>query len=195
MMGDMPGRDDADQGGGIVRLNVIGTAAFVVSAMVSAIVFTNPLRIAGVVVALALFTVGVVTFLWSYWTAVQRSRVDNIAVAQLYFLSSGSTPRSVKLTMNLALLVQVLVGLGTAIARSTTDGRAGSTLAFGILVPMFGLGLNGLWCSKFGRFAPRRRPGDTGTPNDNDTDNDTAENTSTGVRTSDDEMEQNSPHG
>ena len=187
MMGDMSTRVDGEPGSGIVRLDVIGTAAFVVSSTLAAVIFTNPLRVVGVVVALVLFAIGVVTFLWSYWTAVQRSRTDNIAVAQLYFLASGSTPRRVKITMNLLLLAQVAIGLTTAIVRNRTDGRAGSTLAFGILVPMFGLGLNGLWCSKFGSFSARqRRVGAAEQPVDDNL---------PGVPPTADEMEQNSTHG
>ena len=105
MMGAMEGAADPVPSspvasGPIVRTNVIGTALFVVSATLSAIVFTAPLRLAAVVVALALFATGIFSFLWSYWTAVQRSRIDNIAVAQLYFLAGGSTPRQVRRTMN-----------------------------------------------------------------------------------------------
>ncbi len=164
----------------IVRFDLIGTALFAIAAIVAAVVFTSPFRLVGVVVSLVLFAIGVFAFLWSYWTAVQRSREDNIAVAQLYFLASGTTPKNVKWAMNGALLVQVVVGLSTAIARNRTDGRAGSTLAFGILVPMFGLGLNGLWCARYGQFAPRAT--------------ETSSNSTT-VPTSDDEMEQNSTHG
>lgn len=190
------GADPADvfssePGQAIVRADVIGTVAFVVSATLAAVVFTGPMRLLGVVVALALFAVGVFAFLWSYITAVNRSRTDNIAVAQLYFLVSGSAPKSVRRVMSSALAVQVLVALTTAIARSRTDGRAGSTLAFGILVPMFGLGLNGLWCSKHGSFAARPMPNagqSTAAERDDDVN-------SEGVPPSDDEMEQNSPHG
>ncbi|MCU1391243.1 MAG: hypothetical protein JWL72_4581, partial [Ilumatobacteraceae bacterium] len=142
----------------IVQTNLIGTAAFAVSAVVAAAVFTDPVRIVAVVVALALFAIGIFGFIWSYITAVQRSRSDNIAVAQLYFLAGGSTPKQVKRLMTSALFVQIAVALATAIARNRTDGRAGSTLAFGILVPMFGLGLNGLWCSKHGSFSARQAP-------------------------------------
>ena len=39
--------------------------------------------------------------------------------------------------------------------RSSTDGRAGSVLAFGVLVPMLGIGLNGWWASRDGAFPPR----------------------------------------
>ena len=179
----------------IVRADVIGTAAFVVSATLAAMLFTGPTRVVGVVVALTLFAAGVFAFLWSYITAVNRSRTDNIAVAQLYFLVSGSTPRAVRRVMLSALTVQVVVAFTTAIARSRTDGRAGSTLAFGILVPMFGLGLNGLWCSKHGSFAPRQVLGaPTEAYDDNDDDDDDDVN-SEGVPPSDEQMEQNSPHG
>jgi hypothetical protein len=164
----------------IVQVNLIGTGVFVVATVVAAAVFTNAARLVGVVVALALFAIGVFAFLWSYWTAVQRSRVDNISVAQLYFLGGGSTPAPVKRIMNAALLGQVVVGLGAAIARSSTNGHPGSTLAFGILVPMFGLGLNGLWCATHGTFAPRQQENSSNSPS---------------VPPTGDEIEQTSTHG
>ena len=49
------------------------------------------------------------------------------------------------------LAVQIVVALVTALSRTeTADGRAGSSLALGVLVPMFGLGLNGLWAAYHG---------------------------------------------
>jgi hypothetical protein len=54
------------------------------------------------------------------------------------------------------LVVQTVVGLATAIARSEAeDGSPGTSLAVGVLVPMFGIGLNGLWCSFHGVFPAR----------------------------------------
>ena len=54
------------------------------------------------------------------------------------------------------LAIQVSVALVTALARSESDdGSPGTSLAVGILVPMFGLGLNGLWCAFHGVFPPR----------------------------------------
>lgn len=184
MMDVMSGAE-SDSGARIVQLDVMGTVAFALTAGLSAALFTGAVKVVAVVVALVLFSIGVVTFLWSYWTAVQRSRFENIAVAQLYFLAGASAPRKVKLTMNLVLVAQVVIGLGTALIRSRTDGRAGSTLAFGILVPMFGLGLNGLWCSKFGKFSIRRPAPPSDEPEIN----------STSVPPTTDEMEQNSTHG
>jgi hypothetical protein len=169
----------------IIRVDEVGTALFVITAVLAAALFTNPVKVVAVVVCVALFTIGVFTFLLSFWAAVQRSRTDNISVTQLYFLSGEATPRAVKRVMNGALVVQSVVALATAIARNRTDGRAGSTLAFGILVPMFGLGLNGLWCARHGTFAPRPGP-----ESDDPPESDAAD-----VPPSDDEMEQNSRHG
>jgi hypothetical protein len=54
------------------------------------------------------------------------------------------------------LAIQITVALVTALARSESDdGSPGTSLAVGILVPMFGLGLNGLWCAFHGVFPPR----------------------------------------
>lgn len=154
-------------GRGIIRLNVAGTALFVVSSVLAAIVFDGWIKTQGVVVALGTFTVGVAVFLWGYWAAVQRSRRDEMAVAELYFLMGEAIPRRVKRIMNTCLSVQTVVALATALARPTTPAEvdvvggsggstAGSTLAFGVLVPVLGLGLNGLWAAVHGRFPPRR---------------------------------------
>lgn len=139
----------------IVRTNIVLTAMFVASAVVSALVFDQPWKTVAVVVALSCFGVGVVAFLWGYFAAVQRSRTDDIAVSALYFLVDDVAPAPTARLMNALLAVQVTVALATAIARGSTDGEPGSTLAFGILVPMLGLGLNGMWGAVHGSFRPR----------------------------------------
>ena len=148
-MDDMPGSF-------LVKCNLALTGLFVAMSIVAAVTFTSPWKTVGVVVSLGCFSVGIVGFLWGYWTAVQRSRTDNISVAALYFLVDNCAPQSVARLMNSALGVQVVVAVATAISRTTTDGRAGSTLAFGVLAPMMGLGLNGLWGATYGSFAPRQ---------------------------------------
>lgn len=143
-------------GKGIVRLNAFLTVAFVVTAILATVLFEQPWTQIAAGVALGCFCVGVVVFLWGYWSAVQRSRADNIAVAALYFLIDKCAPRSVAVIMNSLLGVQVVVSIATASIRSSTQGSQGSTLAYGILVPMMGLGLNGLWAAFHGTFRPRR---------------------------------------
>lgn len=144
-------------GAGLVRLDLVGTVVFAVSATVAAVVFDGFAQVQGVVVAVGLFAIGIFVFLWGYWTAVQRSRTEEMAVVELYFLMGAAIPRTIKVWMNGALIAQTVVAVATALARSSTNGKAGSTLAFGVLVPMFGLGLNGLWAAQHGAFGPRRR--------------------------------------
>ena len=147
---------DVMPGSLLIKCNLALTAVFVAMSIVAAVTFTAPWKTIGVAVSLGCFSVGIVAFLWGYWTAVQRSRTDNISVAALYFLVDKCAPQSISRLMNGALGVQVVVAVATAISRTTTDGRTGSTLAFGVLAPMMGLGLNGLWGATHGIFAPRQ---------------------------------------
>lgn len=148
--------DASSQGEWIVRANLACTLLFALTATAAAVLFTTASQWVGAITSMALFTIGVVTFLWSYWTAVQRSRVEQIAVTQLYFLMGHVAPRRVRWIMWLVLAVQVVVATMTALARpDSPDGRPGSSLALGFLVPMLGFGLNGLWASMHGRFLPR----------------------------------------
>lgn len=151
-------------GGGqvIVAANAALTTVFVALTVVAAVLFRQPWKVVSVSWDIACFAVGVVAFLWGYWNAVQRSRVDNIGVASLYFLMDGVAPRDVSVKMNVLFGVQVTVGIAGAVSRGSTDGKPGSTLAFGILVPMLGLGLNGLWGAFHGTFRPRAGAGEQG---------------------------------
>lgn len=143
-------------GGIIVRFNVVATAIFAISAVTAAIVFDGAAMTIAAVVSLVLFFTGIVAFLWSFWNAVQRSRGEQVAVTQLYLLTGDVAPRRVRTTMWLALAVQCVVGLGTAIARpNAADGSPGNSLALGVLVPILGFGLNGLWAAFHGRYRER----------------------------------------
>lgn len=140
----------------VVWFDVAGTALFAVTAVFAAAVFSTPAQWIGAVTAVSLFAVGVAVFLWSFWNAVQRSRVEEISVTQLYLLSGPAIPASVRRVMNLTLVTQVVIATVTAFARPNgPDGSPGSSLALGFLVPMFGFGLNGLWAAYHGRFPPR----------------------------------------
>ena len=144
-----------DTGRLIVQTNLVLTVMFIVASAIAVTVFDQPWKSIAVAVSLLCFTVGVVAFLWGYWSAVQRSREDEIGVAVLYFLMDGVAPLPVSRIMNWLLGVQCAVALGAALSRPSTDGKPGSTLAFGILVPMLGLGLSGLWGALHGTFRPR----------------------------------------
>jgi hypothetical protein len=101
---------------------------------------------------LVLFAVGFLAFCWSLLRAAGRSRDEELSVAGLWFLAGGSAPRSVQVGLLVPLGIQVVVAVATAAVRPFTP------LAFGILAPLYGLGLVGVWGAAFGTFGPRQRP-------------------------------------
>ncbi len=140
----------------IVLADVVGTIAFTITATYAAVVFSTAAQWVGAITAMALFAVGIFVFLWSFWAAVQRSREEQIGVMQMYLLLGEPTPSRVRWIMLAMLAAQIAVAFITAFARSESDdGSPGTSLAVGILVPMFGLGLNGLWAAFHGDFPPR----------------------------------------
>ena len=137
-------------GTGIIQLSWIGTVAFTITAFAAAL---QPGWLQGpaVAVALGLFAIGIVTMLWAFFIAVNRSRVDAIGVGGLYF-GAGSTPRDVRFHILGATTIQLVVGFVTASMRPFTS------LAFGTLVWIFGIGLMGLWTARYGEFEPTDDP-------------------------------------
>jgi hypothetical protein len=140
----------------IIRADILLTIIFGATAAYAAIDFSTAAQWVGAVTAMSLFTVGVFTFLWSYWLAIQRSRDDEISATQLYLLLGPAVPKRVKLILWLTLLAQIVIATITTFARPDgPDGNPGSSLAVGFLVPMLGFGFNGLWAVTHGTFAPR----------------------------------------
>lgn len=135
-------------GRSLVWASWAGTVAFVVA--ISLAVASADLRPVGVTVSLVLFGIGCVTFLWAYAIAIDRSRIDAIGIGGLYFLA-GSAPASVRRHMMSALAIQTVVSIVAASMRPFTP------VAFGILVPMYGLGLAGLWAARHGIFERRTK--------------------------------------
>jgi hypothetical protein len=143
------GTDDArgaGRGKEIRKAAWYGTAGFAVTAVPATVVHAlDPVALA---VDVVLFGAGCVAFVAAYLRAVNRSRTESIAVTSLFFLA-GSAPPDVRRSLLGALAAQVVVALATAIARPYT------ILAAGTLVPLYGLGLCGLWAARHGSFPPR----------------------------------------
>jgi hypothetical protein len=149
-----------DAGAGIVRYDIVGAAIFVV-AMAVAVPLRNARsgQVLIAAVSMLLFAAGAATSLWAYAAALERSRTDNVGVANLFLLSGETAPLPVRRTMWLCLGVQIAVALAGAIIGvvGLDEGRL-NALAFGVLVPMFGIGANGLWAARHGRYGPRIAP-------------------------------------
>ncbi|MGH9134934.1 MAG: hypothetical protein ACRDZZ_13425 [Ilumatobacteraceae bacterium] len=169
----------ANAGAGIVVADVAATALFAATATFAAVDFSTAAQWVGAITAISLFAVGVFTFLWAYWSAVQRSRTSEISVAQLYLLLGPPIPSPVRRAMLLTLVAQLTIAVATTLARPDgPDGNPGSSLAVGFLVPMLGFGLNGLWAAAHGDFPPRAESHRDG-----------------GVTAAADEIGQNADHG
>jgi hypothetical protein len=138
---------DRATGRGIIVASWIGTVVFTASAVLGTIWLST--SIVCVIVSLALFAIGTVAFVAAFLRAASRSRYEAIGMGGLYFLAGATAPARVQ------LLLLGSLGVQTAVAVIAASVRMYTGLAFGILVPMFGLGMAGLWGARYGTFAER----------------------------------------
>ena len=110
--------------------------------------FPDPMAVPIAVVSLGLLAAGFAAMLWAFQRALQRSRYELIGVGGLYFLA-GCAPRTVRTSMMAALAFEGVVALAASLVRPFTAS------AFGILVPVYALGLSGAWGARHGTFPPR----------------------------------------
>jgi hypothetical protein len=128
----------------IVVTSWAGVALFLLTAVPAAAGVAG-FDVAALVVDVLLFLAGIVVFLWGFAVALARNtQGDDIVVSSL-FLIQGPVPRPVRRHLFAALAVSVVIA-----------GATGTSDAFGILVPMFPLGLIGFWGARHGAFPPRR---------------------------------------
>jgi hypothetical protein len=150
-----PGAGRPDGPGVLGRLAWAATAVFAATAAAAAAFPTAATEAVAVAVDGALFAAGVVALAGAYLRGVLRSRTEEVSVPGVFLLAGA--PRRVRRHLLGAVAAQAAVALATAAARPFTP------LAFGILVPTFGMGMAGLWGARHASFPPRRprarRPG------------------------------------
>jgi hypothetical protein len=131
----------------LLRADGAATVVLTTTAIAAA-VFPASLGPILVGVSLVLFLAGCGLFLWAFALAVERSRTEAIGIGGLYFLA-GTAPDAVRRRFLGLLTVQTVVTIAAASVRPFTS------VAFGVLAPMFGLGIQGLWTARHGTFGPR----------------------------------------
>ncbi len=136
-------------GAGIVNAAWLGTGLLTGTSAASALA-PDTFGMLHAVLSCTLFAVGTGALLWAYALGITRSRTDEVSLAGLFFLGGDAAPQEVRRPLRLALLVQVVAVVVAASIRPYTE------VAFGILAPMYGLGLMGAWGGRHGRFGPRR---------------------------------------
>jgi hypothetical protein len=137
-------------GEAIINSSWAGTGVYVALAILGTI-FPDSFAVPAAAVSGGLFVIGCITFLWAYGVAVARSRKDLIGIGGLYFLA-GTAPKVVRFRLRLSLAIEIVAAIASSSIRPFTP------MAFGFLVPVFGLGLSGLWGARHGTFEPRPVP-------------------------------------
>ena len=138
-------------GGGVVRASWAGTVAFV--ALAGGSLLVPGLRGVATGVSVLLFGAGSFVFLAAVAIAAGRSRTEAIGIGGLFFLAGATAPAAVRRSLMASLAVETVVAFAAAVARPFTSQ------AFGILVPIYGLAMAGLWGARHGSFGPRAGDG------------------------------------
>ena len=136
---------------GTLLVNVVfaGTG-ILVGTSVAAAIAPDTFGLAHAVWSCVLFVVGTCALLWAYALGVSRSRVDLVSIPGLFFLAGDTAPAAIRRPFRVAWAVEVVVVVAAALARPYTE------VAFGVLAPMFGMGLMGAWGGRYGRFPARQ---------------------------------------
>ena len=137
-----------EPGGALVNATFVGTGALVVTSIAAA---ADPSTFGTVHAALSigLFVIGTGAMLWAYALGVSRSRTDLVTVPGLFFLAGDVAPPATRRALRIATAVEVVAVVAAASIRPYSE------VAFGILAPMFGLGMMGVWGGRHGDFPPR----------------------------------------
>jgi hypothetical protein len=136
---------DTRQGIGVIRSAWAGTVIFAVTAAVGAVVPSARIGVVGV--DLLLLLLGSLLYFWGWAVAAGRSRDSEISLWNLILLEDAA-PRRVRLQLLGAVGVQVIVAAATCWITAA--------LAFGWLVPLWGLAHCEYWGARYGTFLPRK---------------------------------------
>lgn len=144
-------REDPVPGAGLVNFAFAGTGLLVGTSIAGAVA-PDTFGIVHAVLSCVLFAVGTGGLLWGYALGVSRSRVDLVSIGGLFFLAGDTAPAQVRRPFRVALAVEIVAVVAAASVRPYTE------VAFGVLAPMFAMGLMGTWGGRYGEFPERPAP-------------------------------------
>lgn len=134
--------------GWLARLDLAGTTAFVAATATAALIDSDGVALANLVVSAVLFVVGSAIWATGFVIAAGRSRTHVIDLAGLFYLT-GSAPRPVRRFFLGLWFLQIAVAVGAVAVTSPP---------FGVMAPVFGIGALTLWAASHGTFPEREVP-------------------------------------
>ena len=133
-------------GTAIIRADQLGTAALVVGVAVGAS-SNRAAEVALLVIAAVLFLGGCVAFAVGFVRSAGRSRFEIVDLAGTFYLT-GSAPDRVRKQLLGLWFAQIAIAVVSVIVNHPP---------FAVMAPVWGIGLNTLWSSRYGTFP--HRPG------------------------------------
>jgi len=136
------------------RLVTVSVQSSIAFAVVSTLTYVldGPLDVAYAIACTVLFVIGVWVFALGMWNGIQRSRADDVTLTGLVAIDGSHVPKPARNRLWFAVALQVVVAILFASLRPFTQQ------AFGLLVPVLGLGFATLWGSRFAAFHQRVDP-------------------------------------
>ena len=129
----------------IIRIDAAGTLALIVVTVLASVVTSGVTGALNLVVSGLLFLGGSVAFAGGFLVAVGRSRTEEIHLAGLFYLT-GTAPREARRAMLGLWFVQIATATVSVMTVSPP---------WGVMAPVWGVGLLTLWSARHGVFPAR----------------------------------------
>lgn len=129
----------------LIRIDAAGTLALVLVTVAASAVTSGWTGALNLVVSTVLFVGGCAAFAVGFLKAVDRSRTEEIDLAGLFYLT-GAASREARRAMLGLWYVQIATATLSAFTVSPP---------WGVMAPVWGIGMLTLWSARHGRFPPR----------------------------------------
>lgn len=141
LLPDLPGRS-------LLVADALGTLVLLGATVAAALSAADGVQVANLVVATVLFTGGCVGFAIGFLRAVGRSRDEVIDLAGLFYLT-GSGPTEARRWFLGLWFAQIAIAIGSVPVADPP---------FGVMAPVWGIGLLTWWSARHGTFPARATP-------------------------------------
>lgn len=141
-LGDSPGQ-------GLIRADIVGTVVFLLVTVAASFSDGNAANLANIAVSSVLFLGGCIVFGIGFVRAAGRSRTEIVDMTGLFYLT-GTAPRAVRRAFLGLWFLQIAVAVVSVFTVAPP---------FGVMAPLWGIGLTAAWGARHGTFTVRSTNG------------------------------------